>query len=170
MCPTQKRTFEEETAERSSPSEAELHSASASQKPAAEPVATTVPDPEVRRRARRRSFAESYKLRILQEADGCREAGEIGALLRREGLYSSHLSKWREQREQGMLAGLRAKKRGPKPKPSDPLAEENARLKREHQRLELKLRQAEKIIEVQKKVSEILGISLETPESDERTS
>jgi len=124
------------------------------------------PDPEVPEKPVRRRFSAEYKVRVVEEADGCTEPGEIGALLRREGLYSSHLGKWRKQRERGTLAGLQPKKRGPKSKRGDPLVGENERLRRENQRLSRRLRQAEMIIEIQKKASEILGITLESPESD----
>ena len=127
-------------------------------------------DPEVSEQARRRRFTAEYKQRILQEADRCRQFGELGALLRREGLYSSHLTTWRQQRDQGMLDGLTPKKRGRKPKRRDPLVEENQRLRRETERLQLELKKAKTIIEVQKKLSEILGIPMESPslcESDE---
>ena len=113
------------------------------------------PDPEVAQVARRRRFSASYKVAILEEADAC-EPGEIGALLRREGLYSSHLSKWRKQREAGALAGLTPKKRGRKAKPVNPLARRVAELERETQRLRDKLSKAETIIDVQKKLSLLL--------------
>jgi transposase-like protein len=114
----------------------------------------------------RRRFTAEYKIRIVREADRCTEPGQLGALLRREGLYSSHLSTWRQQREEGTLAGLAPKRRGPKPNPDAPLIAENERLKRENQRLTAKLRQAEAIIEVQKKLSEVLGIPLPPPEGN----
>jgi len=117
-----------------------------------------VPEKPVRRR-----FTAEYKLRILREADRSSEPGQLGALLRREGLYSSHLTTWRQQREEGTLAGLSPKRRGRKASPEAPLVAENERLKRENQRLLAKLRQAETIIEVQKKLSEILGIPLPPP-------
>ena len=98
-----------------------------------------MPNPEVRTKAKRRTFTAEYKRRILEEADGCTESGEIGALLRREGLYSSHLSGWRRQREAGELAGLRPKKRGRK---KDEEAAELARLRRENERLRRQLNQA----------------------------
>jgi transposase-like protein len=120
-----------------------------------------VPEKPVRRR-----FTAEYKLRILQEADRCDQSGQLGALLRREGLYSSHLGTWRRQRDAGTLAGLAPKRRGRKASPDTPLVAENERLKRENQRLAAKLRQAETIIEVQKKLSEILGIPLPPPESN----
>lgn len=121
-------------------------------------------EPAVLEKPVRRRFLVEYKLRILQEADRCTASGQLGALLRREGLYSSHLSTWREQRSQGMLAGLTPKRRGRKANPDAPLIAENQRLTRETQRLAAKLRQAETIIDIQKKLSEMLGIPL--PPSD----
>ena len=121
------------------------------------------PDPEVVPKAERRRFSAEYKLRILAEADACTQRGEIGALLRREGLYRSHLDKWREQRRAGALQALAPQKRGPKP---DPQAAEIARLRRENERLQQRLQRAETIIEVQKKLSALLG--LPTSESDEQ--
>jgi len=112
------------------------------------------PDAEVREvpeKASRRHFDAKYKLRILEEVDRCREPGQVGELLRREGLYSSHLTNWRKQRQAGVLNGLREKKRGRKPNHPDPRDQELARLRREKQELEARLRQAETIIEVQKK-------------------
>ena len=122
-----------------------------------------IPDPAVSEKPERRRFTAEYKLRILREADRCTGFGQLGALLRREGLYSSHLSTWRRQRDEGTLAGLTPKRRGRKANPDAPLIAENERLKRETQRLAAKLRQAETIIEVQKKLSEILGIPLPPP-------
>lgn len=127
-------------------------------------------DPEVSSKAKRRHFTAKYKLRILQEADACeRGSGELGALLRREGLYSSHLSNWRRQRELGELEGLTPKKRGRKAKPQDPMAARVRELKRENERLQKRLSQAETIIDVQKKVSRLLGIEPDTTESDEKS-
>jgi transposase-like protein len=123
-----------------------------------------IPDPAVAEKPVRRRFTAEYKLRILREADRATEFGQLGALLRREGLYSSHLSTWRQQRDEGTLAGLTPKRRGRKANPDAPWIAENERLKRETQRLAAKLRQAETIIEVQKKLSEILGIPLPPPE------
>jgi transposase-like protein len=123
-----------------------------------------MPDPAVLEKPVRRRFLVEYKLRILQEADRCTASGQLGALLRREGLYSSLLSTWREQRRKGMLAGLTPKRRGRKANPDAPLIAENLRLTRETHRLAVKLRQAETIIDIQKKLSEILGIPL--PPSD----
>jgi transposase-like protein len=121
-------------------------------------------DPEVTERAKRRRFTVEYKLRILQEVDRCKVSGEIGALLRREGLYSSHLTSWRRERDRGATAALVAKKRGPKKKAVDPrvklLERENARLKRRLGRVEL-------MLDIQKKASEMLGIPLSHPEKDE---
>jgi transposase-like protein len=122
------------------------------------PKLLPVPDPEVRDRPRRRTFTAAYKLDILREADACNEPGEIGTLLRREGLYSSHLSEWRRKREVGELQALESKKRGRKPKRRDPLAAEVARLERDKARLEEELRKARIIIDVQKKLSEMLGL------------
>jgi transposase len=124
-------------------------------------------DPEVFERPVRRSFTAEYKRRILEEADRCTAPGELGALLRREGLYSSHLTTWRKQRERAMLSGLAPRKRGRKGKRRDPLEEENRQLRRRVERLEQRLQQAEAIIDFQKKLSEILGIRLGTPEDDE---
>ena len=124
-----------------------------------------IPDPTVPEKPVRRRFTAEYKLRILREADHSTEPGQLGALLRREGLYSSHLTTWRQQRDAGTLAGLAPKRRGPKPNPDAPLLAENQRLRRENQRLTAQLRQAETIIEVQKKLSEIVGIPLPPPEN-----
>jgi transposase-like protein len=114
--------------------------------------------PEVPEKPVRRRFDAAYKQRILEEADRCSQSGELGQLLRREGLYSSLLSTWRRQRDEGMLAGLSPKRRGRKAKRKDTVALENERLRRENEQLTHRLKQAETIIEVQKKVSEMLGI------------
>jgi transposase len=127
-----------------------------------------IPDPSVPEKPVRRRFTADDKLRILREADGCTQLGQLGALLRREGLYSSHLSTWRRQRDAGTLAGLTPQRRGRKPKADDPLVAENERLQRENQRLAAKLRQAETIIEVQKKLSEVLGIPLPPSDNSEK--
>jgi len=118
-----------------------------------------IPDPEVVPKAKRRKFSAEYKRRILEEADNCTEAGQIGALLRREGLYSSHLSTWRRQRDRGLVQALSPKRRGRKRK--DELEREVAKLQRENERLQASLEQAETIIEVQKKLSRLLGIATE---------
>jgi len=123
---------------------------------------TTVLDPEVAARPSRRRFTAGYKQRILQEAGACTRPGELGELLRQEGLYSSHLTAWRRQRERGELQGLAPAKRGRK---SNPEAAELARLRCENERLKQRLAQAETIIEVQKKLSQLLGLPT-APESD----
>jgi transposase-like protein len=119
-------------------------------------------------KASRRRFTAKYKLAILREAERC-EPGQIGALLRREGLYSSHLTKWRQQREAGALAALGPRKRGRKAKVRDPQAQRLAQLQRENERLRRRLAQAETIIEVQKKVSTLLGIPLKTRENEDES-
>jgi transposase len=122
-------------------------------------------DPEVNAKPERRRFSAEYKRRILEEADACTEAGQIGALLRREGLYSSNLVHWRQQRSEGALKALSPKKRGPKP---DPLANENAALRSRIEHLEAELKRAETIIEVQKKLSDLLGLSDPNGQKDEK--
>jgi len=124
------------------------------------------PDPEVTPRARRRRFSAAYKLRIVEQADGCAEPGEIGALLRREGLYSSHLVQWRRARDQGQLDGLAPQRRGPKPDPDAALKKRNAQLEREVVRLSKKLEAAEIILEVQGNVSRLLGLTMPKSGSD----
>jgi len=119
------------------------------------PAGQILPNPEVVVKADRRRFTAAYKHRILQEADAATQPGAIGALLRREGLYSSHLSTWRHQRTQGELLGLTPAKRG---RQADPQAAEIVRLQRETERLTAQLMRAELIIEVQKKVSQLLGL------------
>ncbi len=123
------------------------------------------PNPEVLPKAKRRQFSTAYKLRILAEADACTERGEIGALLRREGLYSSHLTDWRRQRERGDLSERGSRKRGRKP---DPQAAELARLRRENERLRGRLERAEKIIDVQKKLAQLLGTMPAESQNGER--
>jgi transposase-like protein len=127
---------------------------------------TNLPNPEVMPKAKRRTFTAGYKSWVLEEADKCREQpGQIGRLLRREGLYSSHLTTWRRQREAGELAGLAPRKRGRK---ANKESAEISRLQRENNRLERQLEQAELIIEAQKKLSEILGITLEREKLESR--
>lgn len=127
-------------------------------------AATSTPDPEVPAKVRRRQFTAAYRLRILKEADACTKHGALGALLRREGLYSSHLVNWRRQREQGELVAGRARKRGPTAKLIDPRVKP---LEVENRRLQRKLARAETIITLQKKVAEILGIPLKPLDIDE---
>lgn len=110
------------------------------------------PNPEVVARAKRRSFTLEYKQKVLAETDVAKGFGEIGAVLRREGLYSSHLTKWRQERRDGILEGLTPQKRGPKVK-ANPLAGENQKLKRDNERLAEHLRKAEIVIDVQIPVS-----------------
>ena len=126
----------------------------------------TGPDPEVAPRAQRRRFSAAYKLRIVQEADGCSQPGEIGALLRREGLYSSHLVEWRRARDQGQLDALAAKRRGPKADPDRALKKRNGQLELENARLRKKLETAETILEVQGNVSRLLGLTMPKSGSD----
>ena len=130
-------------------------------------IPVSPPDPEVPEKKPRRKFTAKYKLRILAEAEACTNPGEIGVLLRREGLYSSNLAFWRRQRKKGLLDAMAPKKRGRKKKEKNPLAQEVARLEKENRRLIHKLKQAELIIEAQKKMSEILGISQALCENDE---
>ena len=120
-------------------------------------------DPEVTERAKRRRFTAEYKLSILRQADACKGDGDLGALLRREGLYSSHLVTWRRQRDEVAKAGLKARKRGPKPTAVDPQVK---RLEREVARLRRRLEEAETIIDFQKKLSKLLGIPLNPSDSD----
>jgi transposase len=117
------------------------------------------PDPEVPEKKPRRKFTAQYKLSILDKADKFTDPGQLGTLLRKEGLYSSNLTTWRRQRDNGLLTAMSPKKRGRKKVEKNPLAQEVARLQRDNERLKKKLKQAETIIEVQKKISQILGIS-----------
>src|SRR5438128_1097711 len=135
-----------------------------------EPVAAVAaverPDPEVPEKARRRQFSAAYKLRIVREADACGQDGELGALLRREGLYSSHLASWRRQRDEGALASL-APRRRRRPAASAAAAEA-ARLRRENEHLRRQRTAAETVIEIQKKVSTLLGLTLDPEPSGGR--
>ena len=134
--------------------------------PVAGGVPETPPDPEVSDRPKRRRFTAEYKRKILKQADACTRPGELGALLRREGVYSSSLNSWRSARERGEIAGLAPKKRGPKASVPDPRDRELAAKDREIARLSARAERAEALIEVQKKLSQILGIRL--PESDDK--
>jgi transposase-like protein len=141
-------------------------SAAAGKTVAASPATPTHPNPEVVADAKRRSFTAQYKQRILAEADAASvQPGAIGALLRREGLYSSHLVTWRREREAGILKGLTPHKRGPKPK-RNLQEEELQKLRRENQRLTEQLRKAEIVIDVQKKVGALLGWPLPTADPE----
>jgi transposase len=119
-----------------------------------------VPEVEVLAKASRRRFSAEYKRKILREADACTAPGAVGALLRREGLYSSNLTTWRSQRERGELAGLSPKKRGPAPQPKNPLAAKVATLEREVTRYKARAERAEALVALQKKVAELLGTPL----------
>jgi transposase-like protein len=131
------------------------------------PSAGHIPDPEVDARAKRRRFTAAYKVKVLRLADACKSQGEIGALLRREGLYSSHLATWRKLREKGALSMLSRRRGRPA---NNPLVGENERLRRETVRLAKRLEQAETIIEVQKKLCSILGLEPASPGLDGRNS
>jgi len=126
----------------------------------------SIPDPEVAARPKRRRFSAAYKARVVEEAEGCTEPGDIGALLRREGLYSSHLAQWRQLYRAGALQALRDDRRGRKPT-KHPLEDEVARLHKHNERLARRLEQAEMIIEIQKKVASMLGIPLNSVENEE---
>ena len=126
------------------------------------------PDPEVPEKKPRRRFTAKYKLSILSEIDGSTHPGDIGAILRREGLYYSNITTWRRQRREGALQGLSPKKRGRKKRPVSPETKRIAELERENRKLAEKLKQAETIIDVQKKISEILGVS--QPQDDRKKS
>jgi len=126
-----------------------------------------IPNPEVMERPKRRTYSAEYKLRMLREVDIAVELGELGALLRREGLYSSHLQTWRRQKERGELAGLSSKKRGPKSTKAHPLAKRLNALETENRRLQKRLKHAELILDIQKKISELTGIPLKPVENEE---
>ena len=132
-------------------------------------AAAVAPDPEVSARPQRRRFTPAYKARIVEEAQRCTGSGDIGALLRREGLYSSALTQWRRQYQAGALKGLKDDKRGRK-RTRDARDQELERLRREVERLSRKLGQAELIIDIQKKVAAMLGHPIETPPNSEATS
>lgn len=132
--------------------------------PNGESATPRMPSAAVPEKPKRRSFTPEYKMRIVEEADACTQPGEIGALLRREGIYSSHLMDWRREYRSGAAQGLARRRRGPKGK--DALVRQKEELEGQVTRLQQRLRQAERIIEIQKKVSELLGIPL-TEESDQ---
>jgi transposase-like protein len=132
------------------------------------PAAAETEEYEVRSTAVRRHFSAPEKRRILEEAEACTQPGEIGALCRREGIYTSYLSRWRRERDRGQMAGLETRQPGPKP-PADPqLVTENSALRRENERLKARLAQAKTIIEVQKKLSELLGLMESRSEGTEK--
>jgi len=132
-------------------------------------MSTAIRDPqvevetEVSAKATRRRFTAEYKRRILKEADSCTQPGERGALLRREGLYSSHVTTWRAQQRRGELAGLSAKRRGPQSRRPDPRDRKIAEQEREIARWKARAERAEALVDLQKKVSELLGIQLPEP-------
>ena len=134
--------------------------------PSAAGASAMVPDPEVPDKPKRRRFTAEYKRKVLKQADACTRPGELSALLRREGLYSSSLAAWRAARDRGEIAGLSPKKRGPKPAPPDPRDRRIAELERETRQFKARAERAEALVEVQKKLSEILGIRL--PESGDK--
>jgi transposase-like protein len=123
-----------------------------------------VPDPVVEAKPKRRQFTAAYKLGILREVDRAKGAGEVGAILRREGLYSSHLVTWRRERDRAAKAGLAARQRGPKARRRDPRVKQ---LERENARLRRRLQRVETMLEIQKKASELLGIPLSPHDGDE---
>lgn len=125
------------------------------------------PKTEVPPRARRRTFTAEYKARVVREADGCTKPGQVGALLRREGLFSSHLVAWRRERERGALEALAPKRRGPRAPSAE--AKRIAELERENRRLKDQLHRAQLITEAQKKMHELLGISLPDTSEIERS-
>lgn len=127
-------------------------------------TAGSFPDPAVSEKPRRRKFTAEYKLAILREVDRCKSTGDVGAVLRREGLYSSHIAVWRRQRERTAKAGMAARKRGPESRRMDP---RNKQLERENARLRRRLQRAETMLYIQKKASELLGIPLSRLDSDE---
>lgn len=137
-------------------------------RPTAVPASAVAP-PEMSDRPRRRTFSVQTKLRVLAETDRAADVGGVGAILRREGLYSSSLTDWRRQRDSGSLGVPTHTKRGPKAKVRNPLAAELALAKRENARLGRRLGHAEAIIEIQKKVAALLGIPLATPDSDDKS-
>jgi transposase len=153
------------SAGRSADERSETERRTADGKAGAEAAAVVHADPEVVAKAKRRRFTADYKQQILTKADAAAEHGGIGALLRREGLYSSHLGKWRRERAASIRQGLEPRKRGPKSK-RNPLAEENQKLQRANDRLTEQLRKAEIVIDVQKKVGTLLGWPIPDPEQE----
>lgn len=142
------------------PASTEGHEERSDESPAGEAVAAAVPDPETVEKPQPRRFSAGYKLRILEEAEACEALGEVGRLLRREGLYSSHLTTWRKSRRAGSLAAL-SKRRGRKAKQINPLAKKVEKLERENERLHDELDKAHLILDVQGKVAGLLGLSFD---------
>ena len=130
-------------------------------------VKTVVPNPEVPQKASRRSYTAEYKRLILREAELCKEQGQVGALLRREGLYYSNLTAWRRQAERGTLDALSSKKRGPKARKPDPSARRITEQEKEIQKLRAKLRKAELIIDAQKKIAEIFQLTSDQKDGED---
>ena len=128
-------------------------------------MATGPEDVEVSAKAQRRRFTAQYKLEVVRKADACKQPGEVGELLRKEGLYSSHLTTWRQAREKGELAGLAPQKRGRKPAPLDPRDREIEDLRRQLARATARAERAEALVEVQKKVALLLGTPFESEKS-----
>jgi transposase len=161
---TERSSGERSEAERSGDSSSKIavSRSGGMRRPTAGPADTEVPA-----RPRRRSYTAGYKLKILEQADACKEPGQLGALLRREGLYYSNVVAWRRQREQSTLKALSPKKRGRKVQPPNPLAPRVAELERENRQLKKAMKKAETIIEIQKKASELLGIPLSQSDNDE---
>jgi len=156
-------------AERSEGERSEPKRSGAAAEAGAAPTSALRPDPEVVAKAKRRTFTAEYKQRILQEADSAAATpGGVGALLRREGLYSSHLVSWRRERRAGVLEALKPRKRGPRSE-RNPLAEENQKLRRQVGQLTEKLRKAEIIIDVQKKVAALLGNPIPDVDPEEKS-
>lgn len=152
--------------ERSEPERREEASQIAVREQSPGPRESRAPDPEVPEKAKRRRYSAEYKQRVLREADQCHEPGEVGALLRREGLYWSNLQTWRRQREEGTLAALTPRRRGRKAAPKNPLTGRVKELERENRQLQRKLQRAEIMLDIQKKASELLGIPLAQLESE----
>ena len=156
-------------AERSEGERSEPKRSGAAAEAGAAPTSAWHPDPEMVAKAKRRTFTAEYKQHILQEADSAAATpGGVGALLRREGLYSSHLVSWRRERRAGVLEALKPRKRGPRSE-RNPLAEENQKLRRQVGQLTEKLRKAEIIIDVQKKVAALLGNPIPDLDPEEKS-
>ena len=126
-----------------------------------------VPNPEVPEKASRRNYTAEYKRRILREAADCKKQGQVGALLRREGLYSSNLTAWRHQVERGTLDSLSSKKRGPKARKPDPSVRRITEQEKEIQKLQAKLKKAELIIDAQKKIAEIFQLTSDQKDGED---